>query len=564
MKQRGLLYGVLAAAALAASCSNNTEPTGGGQLADGKYPLTFTASVGEMRTRAGGKDTWTGTEKIGVRLGDGAAARYVIGTDMQATPDGDDQTVYWQNAGPATVAAWYPCEAVTADLTDQTGGYETIDFLRAETAEAVYNRPLSLDFKHRMAKVKCVVKKGPGISDSDVEAAQLTLFGWTQATVEEGIPTGTGNAGGAIKPTADGEALLVAQNMDGRDFIKVTAGGRDFCYTPQNGDGSLEAGKAYTYTITLKADGIEVTTATGGQWTPGGEETVTSKEVIKKYTAEELKPGDYFYITNGGDWAVSDGGLRKVYADGTVEWAETNPTPDATKGACIGVVCSTDPERIGADATIALAAKGVMTPHGLVMALTNASEGCYWGESGKDEPGIENMEQLKKMYENVNGYRETQWIIDTYGSDETLLRDTYSTFYHASRYGTAASGTARYAAPANTSGWFVPAIGQWWDILTNLGGIDLSDYEMSRERCMSINGAAPTVIENLNKHFGKIEGATLFKTNVDYQSSSELYYKSDTPPINICAVVFDVFNDLRFDLGVRDSKSMRVRCCLAF
>lgn len=540
-------------AATVASCSNDTEPSGGGQLPEGKYPLTFTASVGEMRTRAGGKDAWTGTEKIGVRLGDGAAARYAIGTDMQATPDGNDQTIYWQNAGPATVAAWYPYETVTADLTDQTGGYETIDFLRAETADAVYNRPLSLDFKHRMAKVKCVVKKGPGISDSDVEAAQLTLFGWTQATVEEGIPTGTGNSGGAIKPTADGEALLVAQNMDGCDFIKVTTGGIDFCYTPQNGNGNLEAGKAYTYTITLKADGIEVT-ASDGQWTPGGEEAVTS---VRKYTDGDLKPGDYFYRQDNGEWAVSDGGLRKVYADGTLEWTEEKPAPDDSKGDCIGIVFSTDPTRIGEAATEALEEKGVTTPHGLVMALTDASESCRWGATDTDESYLKNINKASEMYLNVDGYGETQWIIG-YGIDETLLQETYTAFYHAGRYETPESGSVEYTAPRNTTGWFVPSTGQWWDILTNLGGIDLSSYMDSHASDLHISGAAGlTALENINKYL-KIIGQ-------DFDLGQSYWTSSENDVSEAYKVGFDVENRLNFFRDGKDNnRDARVRCCLAF
>ena len=52
---------------------------------------------------------------------------------------------------------------------------------------------------------------------------------------------------------------------------------------------------------------------------------------------------------------------------------------------CIGIVYSTDVSRIGTAATKFLTDKDI-TPHGLVMALTNASDGCRWGEVRKDEP----------------------------------------------------------------------------------------------------------------------------------------------------------------------------------
>ncbi|EGF50052.1 hypothetical protein HMPREF9446_03834, partial [Bacteroides fluxus YIT 12057] len=181
--------------------------------------------------------------------------------------------------------------------------------------------------------------------------------------------------------------------------------------------------------------------------------------------------------------------------------------------ACIGIVYSTDVSRIGTAAKQALTKKGVNTPHGLVMALTNASEGCRWGEYGKDEnsggadgePFKANTDQLQKQYNNVDGYAETHWIIDTYGRDgNTALKNTYTAFYHASRYGTAKSSTGKYYAPSKTTGWFIPSMGQWWDILSNLGKIDLTSYRDDAGSSTYIPHAAPTVVANMNRYLEKI------------------------------------------------------------
>ena len=76
----------------------------------------------------------------------------------------------------------------------------------------------------------------------------------------------------------------------------------------------------------MKASGIEVTAAKGGTWNAGGSENV-GVTITYDGTETEPKIGDYYY--SDGTWR--DGGLRKLYADGTMEWAETKPQPENGK-----------------------------------------------------------------------------------------------------------------------------------------------------------------------------------------------------------------------------------------
>ena len=235
--------------------------------------------------------------------------------------------------------------------------------------------------------------------------------------------------------------------------------------------------------------------------------------------------------------------------------------------ACIGIVYSTDVSRIGTAAKQALTKKGVNTPHGLVMALTNASEGCRWGEYGKDEnsggadgePFKANTDQLQKQYNNVDGYAETHWIIDTYGRDgNTALKNTYTAFYHASRYGTAESSTGKYYAPSKTTGWFIPSMGQWWDILSNLGKIDLTSYRDDAGSSTYIPHAAPTVVANMNRYLEKISDATPFSTDTWFWSSSEYDGR------NACSVSFDSLGNLYLYYDFKRTNYNMVRCSFAF
>ena len=104
--------------------------------------------------------------------------------------------------------------------------------------------------------------------------------------------------------------------MTGKPLVRISIGSNDFTYTPETeaaGKFDFFGGKRYAYTITVKANGIDVQSVTSGTWVANGEENVTSKRVKQRFTADELKIGDYFY--SDGTW--SDGGLRKIYADGS-------------------------------------------------------------------------------------------------------------------------------------------------------------------------------------------------------------------------------------------------------
>ena len=282
----------------------------------------------------------------------------------------------------------------------------------------------------------------------------------------------------------------------------------------------------------------------------------TSTINIGTYSLDNAQVGDFY--------------CKNAQNEGYLIPADVSLTEEQQK-ACIGIVYSIDPNRIGTKATEVLSSKGVATPHGLVMALTNASEGCQWGEYGKDEnsggmdgaPFKENTRYLKEQYNNVDGYGETHWIINTYGSNgNTALRDTYAAFYYASLYGTEAGGTEKYAVPADgTTSWFIPGIGQWWDILSNLGGVNLDEYkyDIFTNGTINIPGAA-TATNNINKYLQKISDATQFNrsTKLSFWSSSE------SSGSGVCCVIFEKNIDYLSLGGYRKDTSYKVRCSFAF
>ncbi len=273
---------------------------------------------------------------------------------------------------------------------------------------------------------------------------------------------------------------------------------------------------------------------------------------IGTYTLANAQVGDFYCKNNSMEGYLIPGDASLT---------------EAQQAACIGIVYSTDPDRIGARAIQALKEKSVSTPHGLVMALTNASDGCRWGNYSKDENGDgdegapfkDDTDQIQKQYKNVDGYGETHWIIEAYENNGTTLKDTYTAFYHASLYGTAGSSTDKYATPTNATGWFIPGMGQWWDILSNLGKIDLTSYRDKTDNSyISISGAASTAVANINKYLQKISHATLFSTNTNFWSSSE--YSGP----RACLVYFYISGALNLGNDLKYYNYIRVRCALAF
>ncbi len=373
-------------------------------------------------------------------------------------------------------AAWTP----SADQSSHDK-YTAQDLMIAKGSMAedipAERRKLSFSMAHRMALVVIDLPKTKYTLSTDAAytwtaSAQNSVFsGFTPCRVDDGtyrylIPPVPANAADAAKPLLSGS------------YTKSDASVADWSF---NAD--VAAGDYGEYEV------------------DGG--TITQTHTLQ-----------------AGDFYMKDGSL--IAKGATLSAAQ--------QADCIGIVFCTDASRIGAGEKAKLKDLGVTSPHGLVMALTNASDECRWGEHGKDEnengqsgePFKENIATLQKQYNDINGYAETHWIGDKMKdlAESSYTADTYKAFDVALNYG-ATTETAQYAAPEKTTGWFLPSMGQWWDILENLGGVDLSPYETSTDSYEYINDAANTTINNLNSYMQRVAGAASFETYTYFWSSSE-------------------------------------------
>lgn len=201
-------------------------------------------------------------------------------------------------------------------------------------------------------------------------------------------------------------------------------------------------------------------------------------EPVTEYAAVDLKMGDYLY----SDGTTSDGGLRKLFPDGTVETATEAVAPEAGK-TVIGIVFHAGRHATDAsDYTSPLTAGGPTLAgevRGYAVALTHANNGysdiAKWVNGPNDEYDI--SVDISTAEDDWNGYANCRAIHDyvTAHAGEGWEMRHFQAAWACETYGNRSldyegNPTSDYEwqaplkAPAGTSGWFLPSCGQLWYI----------------------------------------------------------------------------------------------------
>ena len=307
-------------------------------------------------------------------------------------------------------------------------------------------------------------------------------------------------------------ALLIPQQMKDKQFIKVTIGAdgaeRDYYYTPTgNTDANLEAGKQYTYTITVKKIGLDITlTSNDASWTDvsitdtpnttfqitapmervtiaaasdatlsgsngsytlsgGNAITVTvdasgnSDKFLKDLPAKgfyDITSGSYasgsytYTYTLKGDLSFSD----PVFVDkmppvaGDFYYSDGTWSADLWDKPCIGIVF-----KAGTGTNDALNdydSKLSGQINGYAVAVQDAARfGIKWS--------IVQQNCGTSTAYDYKGYYNTAKVLCINGYSQT----TYPVFWAISEFGETT------VAPSGTSGWYLPSSGQMVDIVNS-------------------------------------------------------------------------------------------------
>lgn len=289
--RNSVLAGMLCLVAVSCSDEGDTD----NHLPEGKYPMTFATAVGgATATRATTDNTWTGGEEVAIQIGSETKKYQAANSGKLSIAEGA-VPFYWQNTNDITVNAWYPYNGGTKPADDalkvkadqsQDTDYQASDYLEAVDATVAFSDP-RLTFTHRTAKVAVTLVAGNGVGD--VSGAVVTFLN----------QNGVEGDGDEVTPKTETEsgvttytALVIPQQMQGKQFIKVALGGYDYFYTPtETDDANLRKGKLHTYEITVAKTGLAVTVASVSPWT-GDTDNVTGN-------TQTVTPGT---DSNGSSW----------------------------------------------------------------------------------------------------------------------------------------------------------------------------------------------------------------------------------------------------------------------
>lgn len=471
------------------SCTDDVAPAD--EQAVGS-PVEFIARIADhVQSRATADNTWNGGEEVGVQIDD-KCYKYIADASGKLTPASGEEPPRWNNPNDEkTVMAWYPySDKLPKTFTvqkeqNEDDNYDRSDFLLAKETRISFGNP-EITFRHLPAKVVVNIKAGDGVLENSLSQRYVGMIKIkNQQADNEGsmqFVSGTIAPDGTVEPVpaksvkdslwmqeispAPGyfrsfRALLVPQDLaKGVRLIQIGYVQRSwFYYTPQSDDElKLEAGKKYVYNITVMKDGLSVVRYEGVMDWDTEEKDINRKETKGGYRAQDVKPFDYYY----SDGAWSDGGYRQ-FTDGTEAWLDIAPTEGKK---VIGIVFQSDQKRMSRTEIN----KG--WKHGYAVALT-LCEGFEvpWGVNYKQVPGMayDALTDFTACRNSIYGYEATQKVISTIGNGHVeALKDTkYQAFYRACQYGKT-DNTKQYAAPTKSSGWYLPSVGQWWDIAENL------------------------------------------------------------------------------------------------
>ncbi len=201
--------------------------------------------------------------------------------------------------------------------------------------------------------------------------------------------------------------------------------------------------------------------------------------------------------------------------------------------------------------------------HGYAMALQNtgSSTNYQWYTSASDNPTGTNLTTADQIMSDKDGYTHSGYI-QTSG---------YAAGIAAKDYTAKDRNGNTVVTPSGTSGWYLPSIGQWYDICVDLGGMVAvsgkaytnsgtgwlqwySGDDNSNKNYPSLCASAINVYLNALKDKGY--NVSLFSNNNEYYWSSSEYH-------NVCASYVGFCGDM--GLGFSNKTSLyRVRPVIAF
>jgi len=238
-------------------------------------------SVSKM-TRASTTDgVWPSGANVAVHVsGNSNTAQYTVNADGTIT---SGSPFYWTSNNNITVTSWYPYSAsmpsswsVNSDQSaSNASSYNSSDFLYSSntfTYGGGSNNKLA--YSHETAKVIVNIVKANGITSS---TGMSVTIGSSGSPISLSGSVGSDGALTAVLPSSSSttsyitpfvntsfdatsyvasySALVIPQNMNGKQFITIKIGSSTYYYKPSS-DLNLAANNQYTYNVTIPSSTV--------------------------------------------------------------------------------------------------------------------------------------------------------------------------------------------------------------------------------------------------------------------------------------------------------------------
>ena len=498
-KYSGLSLMSLAVSAVFVGCSQ--EEIASTQQPESDKALTVTVSAQDFVPEEGSRavtnddETRTTTFASGDNMGIYAfsADGEVLYNNVQFTYNGENwtgtQDLYlYRNA---TYVAYYPYNAELGNETiaseDAIKNYFTTNFSYEQNTADLYE---AADLM--MAE-----------AEPDDEGNLNFSLGHQFAMIEINVPVRHYRTSGGFdyyapfKMQWNGESNIAEGPSVGENVVKPYSVGKgSFRFIMQPGEQTVKIdGTAfYDSDIPVNFDNKEGqnVTLTAGQFK---QYNVAYSGVSTEPVTRDLEVGDYYY---------SDG---SIYPYGNQEG--DNDLSDPVVENCIGVIFE-----------VGTGAQGTEWNHGSAIALSNASQGKWSGSnslisSDNAIPNIESEDTYTALKTAKNGY--------------SLSKDPA---FASAVVGYIANFGDNAPAPEGAStGWYIPAIGQLFELATNFGATINSGNDIIGERALNFNDSGlGTAMTRVGGEWRPSGGMRVFSiTEVDANNAWAL--SSDKPGI---------------------------------
>lgn len=224
-------------------------------------------------------------------------------------------------------------------------------------------------------------------------------------------------------------------------------------------------------------------------------EGLTKDEATGRYI-RDLKPGDYYY---------SDGTIYP-YTEGTVDQPITE--------GCIGVIFE-----------VGTGVPNTPWTHGSVLALKSLGQAKWSANRCTVEGNM--IETLSDDVTVKSGYEVTQALVKTSGF---LWNDAANLAYNLGK----GEYDSQYAAPVYSSGWYLPSIADWVEVIQNLGG----DTDFT----LSTTGVSGDVISKIKNYIETIDSGLATDYFLKYTLSATEKNETDAWALELSGETFKFLN----------------------